>query len=142
MRAGGGDFQGVEQIIELHVGPEVLTGSTRMKAGTATKMVLNMISTVSFVKLGKVWGNRMVDLHATNDKLRDRAVRIMLHHCPDLSGSRAAALHLLDEADGRVKHALVMAHCDVDAATAQALLDAKKGKLREVLESPPESVDD
>jgi N-acetylmuramic acid 6-phosphate etherase len=123
----------VDHLIRLPVGPEVVTGSTRMKAGTATKLVLNMISTVSFVQLGKVWGNQMVDLRATNDKLRDRAARIMLEHCPDLDGSRDAALRLLEKADGRVKRALVMARCGVDGTTAQKLLDEKGGNLREVI---------
>ncbi len=129
----GGSQVPVDHLIRLPVGPEVVTGSTRMKAGTATKMVLNMISTVSFVQLGKVWGNQMVDLRATNNKLRDRAARIMMEHCPDLAGSRDAALRLLDEADGRVKRALVMARRAVDADAAQKMLDEKGGRLREVI---------
>ena len=127
---------GPDHLVRLAVGPEVVTGSTRMKGGTATKLVLNMISTVSFVQMGKVWGNLMVDLRASNDKLRDRAARILLQHCTTLRGSRDAALQLLDEADGRVKCALVMARRQVDAATAQRLLDEKSGRLRDVLGEP------
>src|SRR5690606_27226050 len=67
----------IDYPVELLVGPEVVTGSTRMKAGTATKLALNMISTTAMVQLGKAWGNLMVDLRATNAKLRDRAIRIL-----------------------------------------------------------------
>jgi len=119
--------------IELPVGPEVVTGSTRMKAGTATKMVLNMISTATMVQLGKVWGNLMVDLRATNAKLRDRAARIVSSQC---DVSREQALQVLDAADGKVKVALVMARRQVDAATAQHLLDEHHQQLRPILGSP------
>jgi len=119
--------------VELLVGPEVVTGSTRMKAGTATKLALNMISTAAMIQLGKVWGNLMVDLRATNTKLRDRALRILTTQT-DLDRDAAGAL--LDEADGRVKLALVMARRKVDAARAQALLEEHGGKLRPILGSP------
>ena len=84
-------------------GAEVITGSTRMKAGTATKMVLNMLTTATMIKLGKVYGNLMVDLHATNDKLRDRARRIIMT-ATGVDSDRA--LKALDAADGYVKHAI------------------------------------
>lgn len=119
--------------IELRVGPEIVTGSTRMKAGTATKLALNMISTTLMIQLGKAWGNLMVDLRATNAKLRDRALRILTTQC-DLD--RAAAADLLDRADGRVKHALVMARLNVDAPRAAALLDQHQGRLRPLLGAP------
>jgi N-acetylmuramic acid 6-phosphate etherase len=119
--------------IELPVGPEVVTGSTRMKAGTATKLVLNMITTTTMVQLGKVWGNLMVDVRATNAKLRDRAARILLSQT---SLNRTAALHLLDQAGGSVKLALVMAIKQVDAEEARRLLDAHQGQLRPLLGPP------
>lgn len=123
----------VDHLIQVSVGPEVVTGSTRMKAGTATKMVLNMITTSAMVALGKTWGNLMVDLRATNAKLRDRAARILQEQC-DLE--RDAALALLDRAGGRVKLALVMALRKVDAQAAQALLDQHGGHLRPILGAP------
>ena len=84
-------------------GAEVITGSTRMKAGTATKMVLNMLTTATMIKLGKVYGNLMVDLHATNDKLRDRARRIIMA-ATDCSSDRA--LKALEAANGYAKKAI------------------------------------
>ena len=126
------DWQ-VDHKVELAVGPEVLTGSTRMKAGTATKLVLNMITTATMVQLGKVWGNLMVDLRVTNAKLLDRAVRILAEQC-DLT--REDALVLLDQADGRVKHALVMAKRQVDADQTQHLLDQHDQQLRRIIGPP------
>jgi len=119
--------------VEVLVGPEVVTGSTRLKAGTATKLVLNMISTTVMVQLGKTWGNLMVDLRATNAKLRDRALRIITGQT-DLDRDAAAAL--LDDAGGRVKLALVMARRGVKATEAQLLLEKHDGKLRPILGSP------
>ncbi len=123
----------VDHTVELIVGPEVVTGSTRLKAGTATKLALNMISTTVMVQRGKTWGNLMVDLRATNAKLRDRALRILEQQ---LGVDRPAASGLLDAADGRVKLALVMHRRSVDAAAAQALLDEHEGKLRPLLGPP------
>lgn len=123
----------MDHLIALPVGPEVVTGSTRMKAGTATKLALNMISTAVMVRLGKTWGNLMVDLRATNAKLRDRAARILQSQC-DLS--RDAALHLLDEAEGRVKHALIMHLKQVDFNEANALLEHHQQQLRPILGDP------
>ncbi len=91
--------------ITVMVGPEVVTGSTRMKAGTATKLVLNMLTTGSMIRLGKTWGNLMVDLRATNAKLSDRSERILM----EATGvARPAARAALDAAGGRVKSAIVM----------------------------------
>lgn len=120
-------------VIELITGPEILTGSTRMKAGTATKLALNMISTSLMVKLGKVWGNLMVDLRASNVKLRDRAIRILVSQT---GLSREQASVLLDQAQGSVKVALVMAHKRVDSTQAQQLLATSRQQLRDVLGSP------
>lgn len=92
-------------LIAIETGPEVLTGSTRMKAGTGTKMTLNMISTGAMVGLGKSYSNMMVDLRATNDKLRDRGARIISVIC---GTSRDESFALLDRAHNSVKHAVVM----------------------------------
>lgn len=120
-------------LIALPVGPEVVAGSTRLKAGTATKLALNMISTATMVRLGKVWGNLMVDLRATNAKLRDRAARILMSQT---SLSRDAALSLLNEAGGSVKLALVMALARCGIEDARRRLEAAGGQLRLVLGPP------
>ncbi|MDX2114301.1 MAG: N-acetylmuramic acid 6-phosphate etherase [Planctomycetota bacterium] len=118
--------------IRVITGPEVLTGSTRLKAGTATKLVLNMITTTLMVRLGKVHDNLMVDLRATNDKLRDRAARIV----SSLTGlERAASLELLDRARGSVKHAALMHAWRADFDNAERRLAAAGGRLRDAL--PP-----
>lgn len=122
---------GIEHLIVVETGPEPLTGSTRMKAGTATKMVLNTISTTLMAQTGKVYENLMVDVRATNDKLRDRAARIIaeLTHL-----DRDAAFGALDDADGSVKAAVVMmqAGCSRDAALKR--LDEAEGDLRRAIE--------
>ena len=123
----------VDYPVELIVGPEVITGSTRMKAGTATKLALNMMSTTVMVQRGKAWGNLMIDVRATNAKLHDRALRILTSQT-DLPRDRAA--ELLRQADGRVKTALVMAQRKVDAAEADRLLAAHSGRLRPLLGPP------
>ena len=111
-------------VIALLVGPEVITGSTRMKAGTATKMVLNTITTGAMVLMGKVLGNLMVDLQVTCQKLQDRGERILM----ETTGmQRAAAARLLDGAGGHVKTALVMHGRGVDRDQARALLDQEGG---------------
>jgi N-acetylmuramic acid 6-phosphate etherase len=116
------------------VGPEVVTGSTRMKAGTATKMVLNIITTGAMIRLGKIYGNLMVDLRAWNEKLRDRSERIVI----ETTGlDRASARAAIDAADGRVKLAIVMVRRRVDAAEAERLLQAHDGRLREIVGDPP-----
>ena len=116
--------------IRLLVGPELLAGSTRLKAGTVTKMALNILSTGAMVRLGKVYGNRMVDVAVTNSKLRDRALR-MLCDLTDLD--RAAAAELLDRSGQQVKLALMMHLGHLDADTAQAQLTAHQGQLRPAL---------
>jgi N-acetylmuramic acid 6-phosphate etherase len=128
-------------VIRPLTGPEVLTGSTRLKAGTATKLVLNTISTLAMVGLGKVHGNLMVDLRATNRKLEDRAARIVSR----LTGlSRAEAFPLISDAGGRVKTAVVMHKRGVTRPEAEALLDRFGGRLRDALEAshPPDQIRD
>ena len=116
--------------IVLETGAEALSGSTRMKAGTAQKIVLNAISTAVMVRIGRVYDNLMVDLVASNAKLRGRAVR-MVRAIADVDEPRA--LELLADAGGHVKMAIVMARRDVDAAQARALLDRANGSLRALL---------
>lgn len=116
-------------------GPEVVTGSTRLKAGTATKLVLNTITTGAMVRLGKTYGNLMVDLRATNDKLRDRAERLVIGTC---GVERDAARALLARADGHVKLAIVMHKLGLDADAARARLADAGGVVRRVVaEAPP-----
>ena len=119
------------------VGPEVVTGSTRMKAGTATKLILNTITTGAMIRLGKTYGNLMVDLRATNAKLRDRSERIVSEVT---SLDRADARELLDRAGGRVKVALVMHALGVDASDAVVRLEAAGGVIRRVLPDAPPPV--
>jgi N-acetylmuramic acid 6-phosphate etherase len=112
-----------------------VAGSTRLKAGTATKLVLNMLTTGAMIRIGKSYGNLMVDLRATNVKLQDRAERIV---CEVTGLPRDDAQTLLQHADGRVKRALVMHALQVDAATADARLADVGGVIRKVLpEAPP-----
>jgi len=113
------------------VGAEVITGSTRMKAGTATKLVLNTITTGAMVLLGKVYGNLMVDLQVTCRKLQDRGERILM---ATAGVERERARELLSDADGHVKTALVMAKLQVDAAEARRRLEAAGGVVATVLE--------
>jgi N-acetylmuramic acid 6-phosphate etherase len=119
-------------VIRPLVGPEVITGSTRLKAGTATKLVLNTISTVAMVRLGKVYENLMVDLRATNEKLWDRGARIV----STLMGlSREQSMELLGRAGGHVKTAVVMHRHAVGPEEAARLLEAAGGQLRVALGS-------
>ncbi|MFM7559822.1 N-acetylmuramic acid 6-phosphate etherase [Cylindrospermopsis raciborskii] len=118
--------------IRLLTGPEILAGSTRLKAGTATKLALNMLSTGVMVKLGKVYGNRMVDVAVTNQKLHDRALRI-LRDLTDLN--REAAETLLERSGKWVKLALLMHWKDLDREEAQQVLAAHKGNLRAAVNS-------
>lgn len=116
--------------IEVPVGPEVLAGSTRLKAGTAQKLVLNMISTITMVRLGKTWGNLMVDLRATNEKLRERAIRIV----QQVTGcSRDAAIEALGTADWEVKPAALMVGRGLSVEEARRRL-GEDGRLRVALE--------
>jgi len=120
-------------LIAIKTGAEVVTGSTRMKAGTATKMVLNMITTGAMVHSGKVYGHLMVDMRATNDKLRDRAARIISQITLI---DRDEAFGLLDLAGGSVKPALVMHAKNLSLDQANELLDQHHGRLRPILGEP------
>ncbi|MFJ6844469.1 N-acetylmuramic acid 6-phosphate etherase [Streptomyces griseoluteus] len=119
-----------EHGIEVVVGPELLTGSTRLKAGTAQKLVLNMLSTITMIRLGKTYGNLMVDVRASNAKLRARSRRIVAQAtgAPDADIERA-----LTEADGEVKTAILIVLAGVDGATATRLLEESDGRLRTAL---------
>jgi len=123
---------GCDHHIGLETGPELLTGSTRLKAGSATKLALNIITTTLFVQQGKVYRNLMVDLRATNHKLVDRAIRILLELFPDLD-DRPTAAALLEDADGQLKTAIVMQQCGVDRTRAEERLTRHGGHLRQVL---------
>jgi N-acetylmuramic acid 6-phosphate etherase len=120
--------------IVVVVGPEVLTGSTRMKAGTAQKMVLNMISTTAMVRLGKVYSNLMVDLHPGNAKLRRRAQAIV---AVAAEIPLADAARYLQAAEDRVKAAIVMARTGSNLSTALAKLERADGNVRDALKSAP-----
>ncbi|HXV16762.1 MAG TPA: N-acetylmuramic acid 6-phosphate etherase [Gemmatimonadaceae bacterium] len=118
-------------------GPEVVTGSTRMKAGTATKLVLNMITTGAMIRLGKTYGNLMVDLRATNNKLKDRSERIVIEVC---GVSRDEARKLLDAADKSVKTAIVMQKLGLDRDGALAALERAGGVIRRAIPGAPPPV--
>ncbi|SFL36992.1 N-acetylmuramic acid 6-phosphate etherase [Paenibacillus sp. 1_12] len=113
-----------EYAIEVPVGPEVVTGSTRLKAGTATKLVLNMITTTVMIKLGKVYGNLMVNVQATNEKLRDRVIRIV-GEATGVDHEKAAAY--TQQADGEARVAILMIKFAVDANRALAVLEQCNG---------------
>lgn len=115
-------------------GPEPLTGSTRLKAGTAQKMLLNLLTTATMVRLGKVYGNLMVDVAATNGKLRDRAIRIVVSAT---NADRASAEQALISADWHAKTAIVMLLAGVSAQEAQARLSSANGWVRVALETRP-----
>ena len=121
------------------VGPEVVTGSTRMKAGTATKLVLNMITTGAMIRLGKTYGNLMVDLRATNNKLVDRSQRIVMEVC---GVSRDEATKLLERAGKSVKTAIVMQKKNVSREEAERLLAANGGVVRRVTKDEPPPIRD
>jgi N-acetylmuramic acid 6-phosphate etherase len=123
--------------IFMRTGPEVVTGSTRMKAGTATKLALNTLTTGAMVRLGKTYGNLMVDLKATNRKLIDRGERIVMEVG---RVDREAAQKALESAGGRVRIAIVMAAKGCSAEEAEALLSGHDNHLRPILGDPP-SVD-
>lgn len=116
--------------IGIPVGSEIIAGSTRMKAGTAQKMILNMLSTATMIKLGKVYGNLMVDVQITNEKLRQRAIHIitqLTQRTPE------QASQLLIASGNHVKTAIVMHHRNVSQQEARQLLDAHKGYLRAII---------
>ncbi|MGW2519985.1 N-acetylmuramic acid 6-phosphate etherase [Streptomyces sp. NPDC001617] len=119
-----------EHGIEVVVGPELLTGSTRLKAGTAQKLVLNMLSTITMIRLGKTYGNLMVDVRASNEKLRARSRRIvaLATGASDEEIERALAA-----TDGEVKNAILVILADLDGPTAARLLAESDGHLRAAL---------
>ena len=116
--------------VVIPVGAEVIAGSTRMKAGTAQKLALNTISTVSMIQLGRTFGNLMVDVVASNEKLRRRARRAVAHAA---GASDEAAAEALEAAAGDVKVAILMLLAGVDTTTARSRLDAVGGALRKAL---------
>ncbi|HEX6598961.1 MAG TPA: N-acetylmuramic acid 6-phosphate etherase [Gemmatimonadaceae bacterium] len=118
-------------------GPEVVTGSTRLKAGTATKLILNMITTGAMIRLGKTFGNLMVDLRATNAKLADRSERIVAEVC---GLTREQSRSLLGLANGSVKLAIVMQALGVSADDATKRLADGGGVIRRVIDAPPPAV--
>jgi len=123
--------QYADAAVEIETGPEVLTGSTRLKAGTAQKMVLNMISTASMVGIGKVYGNWMVDVQATNEKLKERAKRIIT----ETTGvSAEEASYYYEQANGEVKTAIVMILRQCDYEEAKERLQQAEGFVRKALE--------
>tara|TARA_Y100000746_G_scaffold226324_1_gene231318 strand:+ start:1908 stop:2807 length:900 start_codon:yes stop_codon:yes gene_type:complete len=117
--------------ISVDTGAEVITGSTRMKGGTATKMVLNMISTACMVKLGKVYGNLMVDLMAVNEKLIDRGVRI-INQLTKLDYEKAK--EMLIKSDMSVKTAIVMVHHSCELDKAKRIIEENNGNLRKIIQ--------
>lgn len=126
--------RGADVVIALRVGPEVLTGSTRMKAGTATKLVLNTVSTGAMIRSGRAYGNLMVDLMALSDKLRDRGERIVMETC---GVPRTEARRVIEAAGGSVKVAIVMARLGVGAEDASRRLERAGGLVRSVVGDPP-----
>lgn len=120
--------------VVVETGPEPITGSTRMKAGTATKLVLNAISTGAMVRIGKTYGNLMVDLSAASAKLVDRGERIVM----EVTGAtRAEARQVIAEAGGAVRTAIVMRHRGIGRPEAEALLARHDNRLRPILGDPP-----
>ena len=117
--------------VAVVVGGELIAGSTRLKAGTAQKLVLNAISTIAMVRLGKTFGNLMVDVVATNDKLRER-VRTIVRNATGAQGDRVDAA--LDASGGDAKVAIVMLLRDLDEHTARARLDGAGGVVRRALD--------
>lgn len=120
-----------DQAIEVVVGPEVLTGSTRLKAATAQKMILNMISTSSMILLGKVYENLMVDVHVSNKKLKERAISI-IQKVTNVSYQEAS--ETLEEANNQVKTAIVMIMVDASVEEATTLLDEAEGYVKKAIE--------
>jgi N-acetylmuramic acid 6-phosphate etherase len=120
----------VDTLIVAVPGPEVVTGSTRLKAGTATKMILNMITTGAMIRIGKTYGNLMVDLRATNAKLKDRSERILMTLC-EITRDESRAL--LEQSGGSVKLAIVMHHLGADREGATTALASAGGVVRRAL---------
>lgn len=118
--------------IEVNVGPEVLTGSTRLKSGTAQKLILNMISTITMVGVGKVYDNLMVDVKATNQKLIDRSIRIIQDIC-DISYDQAQSLY--ESADQNLKVAVVMHLCDINKSEAVTRLNDNNHIIKKAIQN-------
>jgi len=126
-----------DELIVARVGPEVLTGSTRLKAGTATKLILNTITTGAMIRLGKAYGNLMVDLVVLSQKLQDRGERIVM----EAGGvDRTTARDAIDAAGGSVKLAVVMARSRLSAAEARRRLETAGGVVRRVVGDPPQVI--
>ncbi|WP_372632460.1 N-acetylmuramic acid 6-phosphate etherase [Cohnella sp.] len=121
-----------DHAIEVEVGPEILTGSTRLKAATAQKMILNMMSTTAMIRLGKVYQNLMMDLHASNQKLKERSLRIVMEAT---GADYEAASRAMKEADNHVKTAIVMLETGRDRETAEAALDEAGGFVKRAIEA-------
>ena len=127
-------LQSCDICITVLVGPEIVTGSTRMKAGTATKLVLNSLTTGAMIRIGKTYGNLMVDLRAWNEKLVDRSQRIVM----EAAGvDRSTARSAIEDAQGSVKTAIVMARRGVARVEAERLLLEHAGRLRAIVGDPP-----
>ncbi|MPQ27470.1 N-acetylmuramic acid 6-phosphate etherase [Bacillus paralicheniformis] len=122
--------QASDHSIEVVVGPEVIAGSTRMKAATAHKMILNMISTAAMIKMGKVYENLMVDVKVSNDKLKERAIRI-IQTVTDVPKETAALA--LEKSNNQVKTAIIMLKTNEDAAAAEKLLEKSEGDIEKAL---------
>lgn len=125
-----GELFPADALIDMAVGPEVIAGSTRLKSGTACKMALNMISSIAMIKLGKVYENLMVDVKATNNKLRKRALKIVME-AGRVPNYQAEAI--LIDAEGNLKVAIIMARLDVDAKKARQILSNAGGYLYKAL---------
>jgi N-acetylmuramic acid 6-phosphate etherase len=121
-------------VIHVDTGPELVTGSTRLKAGTATKLVLNQLTTGAMVRLGKTYGHLMVDLQARNAKLHDRGERILMEV---VGGTREAARAAIAAAGGSVRTAIVMQHLGASRTEAEQALAAADHRLRAILGPPP-----
>ena len=126
------DLTFIDHLISIIVGPEIIAGSTRMKAGTATKMVLNMITTTAMIRLNKTYGNLMVDLQASNNKLWDRGTRIITH-LTDFDYDDA--FQLLKSADGEVKTAIVMKKLNLNKKDSREILNNNFGSLKNSLKN-------
>jgi N-acetylmuramic acid 6-phosphate etherase len=129
--AADGLGEAADLVIGLATGPEILTGSTRLKAGSATKAALNAITTAAMVRLGKTYGNLMVDLRPGSAKLEDRALRI-IEAATEVSAEEAEQLHLA--ASGNVKVAILMGKLEISAFEARNRLEAAGGHLRKALD--------
>ena len=125
------DLLYVDHILKVFVGPEIISGSTRMKSGTATKMILNMISTTAMIKLNKTYGNFMVDLKIMNKKLLDRGIYI-IQSLTQLDRNEAKSL--LNQSNGKVKNAIIMHELDVTYLESEKLLKRSNGSLRDLIE--------